>query len=252
MEKVNCPYCGKLTSNDICEFCNNKISEYTLENKYKYDFDIAVFARNKDLVTKLISYVDNNNINNYYYLYLNNKFIDYSIYSDLELLIIADYEKSTSNVEKYISSDKLQNLEEVFNVDLINQVDIKYEEKEDTSRKDGKTYIIIGLASSVVMILLSLLIAKEVRTSFLVFLLIIPALIFSNGILKFGKFSKLKLALLSFLFILVVSYIGLIYLNTNFIKHTQDVILSLFNILKYYSDKGSVNWKYMGDMNLKN
>lgn len=251
MEKQKCPYCNKLISSDVCEYCNQKTSDYSEENKDLFDFDIAVLKDDINNINKIGPKVSTK-LTDYFMKVANKEKIDYSIYSDKELLAIADYEKSILNIESYIKNKDLLNVNSNFNVELINEVEIKYEEKEDFSKKDGKTYIIIGLVSSVVMILLSLLIQKDIRIYFLTILLIIPSLIFSNGVLKFTKYSKIKQAVLSFLFILLISYIGLIYINTNFIKHLEDVVLSIYYILKYYADKGAISWKYMEDMNLKN
>lgn len=240
MEKQNCPYCGKLISTDLCEYCNQKTSDYSTESKNIYDFEVAVINNDYNEIKKIGSQISSR-LTDYYIKVADNLEIDYSIYTDSELLTIADYEKTTINIKPFIKNKDLLDVDSKFDVGLINQVEIKYEEKVDLRKKDGKTYIIIGIISSIIMILLSLLINKDLRSYFLTILLIIPSLIFSNGVLKFIKYSKIKQAILSFLFILIISYIGLIYLNTDFIKHLEDVVLSIYYILKYYTEKGAVS-----------
>lgn len=240
MDKQTCPYCGKNAEHDQCEYCNQVISEYSEEKKNHYDFNMAILLNDTSLINEIGSKLPNSRMTNYYIAYVNNKDIDYTVFEDKELLEIADHQKDLANVINHIKNKNLLEAKNNFDVNHIEKVDILYEQPENRDRQDGKVYIMVGLVMIVLVILLSLLITKRIRVHYLTLLLVVPSLILSNGILKFIKYSKIKMAAITFLSIFLFGYIGSIYMNTDLINHFENMMLSLFYIFKYYVEKGAV------------
>ncbi len=240
MERHVCPYCKKNTFNNLCEFCNLKFDEFNETNKLMYDLKIAIINDDKFNIRRCANELPKTNLINYYLSYSNNEECNFKHFSDLELIEVGLHKKDDNFIKTHVKNKELLNHDGNFDIKLLENVEIQTENRYIDIRSFGKALLILSGVLSVIFILITFLITQNIRLYYQVILLIFPGILFTTGLFKFFKKKTIKLVhvLITILFIYLITYLLNIKYNTNIITHTKEVFFSIYNLLKYYVNRG--------------
>lgn len=245
---VICPFCIHETTEGVCTFCFKEIHDcdFNEVSPLMYTLNLALvgkeYAKIIEICEKILSIKSNNLVSFYmqFALYkLNNEPFDinnYQLTEDEKIKALFYLQRNGYEV-----TDKLPESKEINLADkLFPLVNLRLSDSK-TKNNIGLKFLIFGVILFVITFLISLWINKEVRIFSTILLMIIPSLVMTGGIIKLHKYLPFFRELIFIAVLIIISYLSLIYLETNFITHIKNVIFAPYEFLKYLIGKVIIN-----------
>lgn len=245
--KFTCPFCQHETTTNPCSYCH-KLSTDADNNPLSslvYQLKLALVVKDYphiiDLSEKILASKESK-ITTFYLEYAKSK-VNYEPFHfnfkalNEEELKEAYFYLKRNNEDVSMLPVTVKDFDQDELEELLPLVSLREKPVTKQNPHIGRDLFIYGAITMVIAIVIGLLVPFALRSPVTIILSLIPSLIFTQALGTIYKpFRTLKEIVFLVVFILI-SYLALIYLEANPLKHLERIVFSPYDLLEYWLER---------------